>query len=213
VEYLIALAFGLFPVLGHFNDPAYDHLRLDETDRRRFSCERMTQARAHELHPGRVPEPGPRTGALNQGYAFVCVPRELPIDFRAPREEAILSNLSTTIAALTESAVAAVPNAHWTVDAFYPDRVMTAKLATAARTRLAERGAHVTNGVPLLAAGDLLVMRTMTIDKKFPVACRRFHDEGSLGPDDAFLAIVLVDSRETDLHAGICVNGNWRWLQ
>jgi hypothetical protein len=87
-----------------------------------------------------------------------------------------------------------------------------AKIAGAARGALAERGHTVSARVPLLAAGDLLVLRDMKTSRAFPHACRRMQELGSLGDDDAFLALFLVDAKETTLHGGVCLRGVWRWL-
>ncbi len=53
----------------------------------------------------------------------------------------------------------------------------------------------------------------MKPDEAYPLACRRYFAEGSLGPNDALLGILTRDRRETILHAGLCDRGTWSWLQ
>ena len=99
------------------------------------------------------------------------------------------------------------------MDTFYPDPRVASKISVAARTHLAESGRKVSDRVPLLAAGDLSVLAEMDLQKAYPLACQRYFAEHSLKETDAFIGLMLVDSRETQLHAGVCVRGEWRWLQ
>lgn len=212
MDFLLFLAYSLLPVIAHVNDPAYDFTR-DAAERRRYSCERLPQESAHRLFPGRVPEPAPRGVVWIQSDALHCEPRVLDVDVRSPRDEAILSTLTERVGSIAAAvASTAPPSTRWTVDAFYPNPRVALKVAAAARTALAEKGASVGNGVPVLAAGDLLVLRTLRASRAFPLACQRLVAEGSLAEDEAFLAIFLLDSRETQLHAGTCRNGRWEWI-
>ena len=47
----------------------------------------------------------------------------------------------------------------------------------------------------------------------YPLACARYFAEHVLGEKDLFLGLMLVDTRETQLHAGLCDRGQWRWLR
>ncbi|HCF60033.1 MAG TPA: hypothetical protein DFS52_18820, partial [Myxococcales bacterium] len=99
------------------------------------------------------------------------------------------------------------------VDAFYPQPEVAAKIAVASRTDLAERGQRVSDRVPLLAAGDLVVLGGMPPQQAYPLACKRYFDEGTLAEKDAFLNLMILDPREAQLHAGLCVQGKWTWLR
>lgn len=181
---------------------------------RNLDCTRMPQAQAHALYPGRVPEPAPRTQTLTDIDALVCKRRIIAYDERPARDELILTTLRQTTAALTQAAVAlGKRETLWYVDAFYPDARISSRIAVAARTELVERGARVSNKVPVLAAGDLLVLRDLRVPDAFPLACTRYAAEQLLNDHEALLAITLVDDRESQLHAGVCLDGQWQWLR
>lgn len=183
---------------------------------RNLECARMTQAQAHALRPGEVPEVAPRTaaGTLMQIDALACKRRYLRYGERSAQDEVILSSLSQMVGEITETASAlGDEDTLWHVDAFYPDPRVAQKISTAALTRLAESGRKVSDRVPLLAAGDLVVLRDLSSKDSYPLACQRYFAQGSLGEKDAFLGIMIVDTRETQLHAGVCMKGAWRWLR
>ncbi len=182
---------------------------------RNLDCARISEERAHELYPGIVPEPSAR-GSFIETSALACDNRIMQYGERAPRDEAILSTLSDAVGELTEHAAAVTPAAEratWVVDAFYPQPAIAAKIAFAAKTTLVGVGRTVSDRVPLLAAGDVLVLGRMPPQKSLPLACQRYFAEGSLGENDVLLGIALLDSRATVLNAGLCRRGEWRWLQ
>lgn len=200
-------------LLDLITDPSHAVL-LGRQELRNLDCQRMTQQRAHELYPGRVPEPPPRMMALENVDALICRPRIMEPGERAPRDEVILSSLRQSVGEIIDVAGAlGGDDTVWHVDAFYPDARVASKISSAARTSLAESKRQVSEKVPLLAAGDLVVLRDMPPEKAYPLACQRYFAEKALGANDGFLAIMLLDARETQLHAGVCLGGAWRWLR
>lgn len=195
------------------SDPASPFASRREA--RSLHCTRLSQVEAARLHPGEVPEAPARGANLSVTDALVCERAFLSEGERPARDEAILSNLGSTVEQVVQSAAALDerPDAVWHVDAFYPDAKVAAKISVAARTRLVESGRRVSDRVPLLAAGDVVVMSHLPFTKAYPTACSRYYAEGSLADPAIFLGIMIVDPRETALHAGLCVNGNWKWLQ
>lgn len=210
--FYLYLMSSLLVLAGHGGDPAWGFWQ-GRQELRNLECERMTQQRAHDLYPVRVPEPSPRTETLTSIDALVCSPRIVPFGERPARDEVVLTTLRARVAEFSQTA-SAVHNdvTTWYVDAFYPELTVATRIATAARTQLAERGMPVSNRVPLLAAGDLLVLRDLDVARAFPVACARYFAEHSLADKEALLGIALVDERVSELHAGVCRNGVWRWL-
>ncbi|MGQ0505940.1 MAG: hypothetical protein ACT4TC_11560, partial [Myxococcaceae bacterium] len=101
----------------------------------------------------------------------------------------------------------------WHVDAFYPQTAVASKIAVAARTALVEHGQRVSDRVPVLAPGDIAVLSRLSPKEVYPLACKRFFAEGALEDGDAFLAVMIIDPRETQLHAGVCRFGQWKWLR
>lgn len=197
---------------GRPYDPA-PGLWQDKSEARNLDCERVSRQRAHELHPGEVPAMPARMGNL-ESDALLCTRRIMRAGERPDRDEVILSSLRQSVGALVEVASALEPGPiTWHVDAFYPQPEVAAKISVAARTGLAEQGRQVSDKVPLLAAGDIAVLSRMEPREAYPLACKRYFAQHALGPNDAFLGIMLIDARETQLHAGLCVNGGWRWLQ
>jgi hypothetical protein len=194
-------------------DPASGQF-LGRQEARSLDCRHVTQAEAHALAPTRVPEPPARGGPLSETDALVCTRRFLREGARPARDEAVLSGLRGTVGEIAQVAGAlGGEGTTWHVDAFYPEPRVAAKVAGAARTQLAEAGRRVSERVPLLAAGDLSVLADLPPERAYPLACARFFAEGSLSPGQAFLGLVLLDPRETQLHAGVCLDGAWRWLR
>lgn len=202
----------LLPALADLAfDPAQDLLQTHQ-QARSLECVRISQAAAHDRYPGRVPEP-PARRLESDADAMVCTRRIMLEGERPPRDEAILSTLSQSVGEIAEVASATVPGRVWHVESFYPDAAVASKISVAGRTHLAERGQSVSDRVPLLAAGDIVVLGHLAPRDAFPVACARYRAEQSLGDGDALLAFAIVDPRETTLHAGVCVDGEWRWLR
>lgn len=214
METLLIMMLMPLPIFAdHVSDPA-PGIWQSRQDARNLECTRMPQAQAHALYPGQVPEPAPRTSTLTAVDALVCERRELRIGERPARDEAILTALRRRVGEITELAGAqASADTLWHVDAYYPEPRVASKISVAARVELAEHGHHVSDQVPLLAAGDLVVLRDFPAKDVYRIACKRYFDQKSLGPNEAFLGIMLLDARETQLHAGVCINGHWRWLK
>lgn len=211
--YLVWFVLFLPVFLGRSNEPS-PGITQSKQESRNLDCVRMNQARAHELYPGRVPEPAPRQSSESIVDALICSSRYIDLDERPARDEALLSHLRRNVGELTDAAsTLGTSKTTWHVDAFYPDARVAGKIAVTARTELAERGRKVSDRVPLLAAADLAVLHPLPPEKAFPIACKRYFAEKSLDTNDAFLAVTLVDPRETQLHAGVCLDGEWRWLQ
>lgn len=212
MDFLILLLLPLPVALDLATDPAND-VWQSRVERRSLECVRMSQTAAHERFPGRVPEASARMNE-SDADALACTRTIMVEGERPARDEAILSRLRQSVAEIAEAASATVPaDRVWQVESFYPQPAVAAKIAVAARTHLVERGKAVSDRVPLLAAGDVVVIGHMPPREAFPVACARYYAEKSLGSGDAFLGIMLVDPRETQLHAGLCLDGQWRWLR
>ena len=196
-------------------DPLPGVFRTKE-DAANMDCRRVTQAEAHALHPGEIPEPASRTLAGSTTDVLTCRRRFVRLGERPARDEVILTSLRETAADIVRAAVAqadAKAPVTWHVDAFYPSIEVAAKIAVAARTELAERGHKVSDRVPLLAAGDIATLSRLPPRDAYPAACSRYFAEGVLTDGDAFLALVIVDPRETQLHGGVCVHGEWKWFR
>lgn len=184
-----------------------------KAERRNYDCTRLREDDAARRYPGQVPAPPAREIAGGSGDVLLCSTRYLETNERPPRDEAILWSLSTQVSELTDSARAlAPPTTTWHVDAFYPSPRVAQKIAVAARTTLAERGALVSDRVPTLAAGDVSVLVALPQSELYRTACARSFATEVLGADEAFLGLMIVDPRETALHGGVCLRGEWRWL-
>jgi hypothetical protein len=180
---------------------------------RSLDCERLTQARAHELYPAEVPDSAPR-GAYADIDALVCRPRFLDPGERPARDEAILSTLSDSVAQIAQLAAAAGEGvATWHVDAAYPESAVAAKIAVATRSDLVQRGHRVSDRVPVLAAGDIAVLARLPPRQSYSLACARYQAERGLADSDALLNLMILDERETQIHAGLCRRGRWKWLR
>ena len=180
---------------------------------RNLECNRLSQAMAHEQFPGVVPDLPPR-GSYSNIDALVCTTKMTEPGDRPARDDAILTTLRTSVGEITRLASARAPETTtWHVDAFYPQLAVAQKISVAARTDLAERGHTVSDRVPVLAAGDIAVLARLSAAKAYPLACKRYFTEKVLVEPDAFLGLMIIDARETELHAGICLRGVWTWLK
>lgn len=211
--YLLTLLLLPLPTFAvRANDPA-PGVWQSRTDARGMDCVNLGQALAHERYPAEIPDlPARRLdGPAN---TLVCTRRFLPPDERRPRDEAILSQLGASVLELTQAATAlAPPGLTWHADAFYPDEQVGQKIAVAARMALAETGHVVSDRVPLLTGGDIAVIGRMAPQDGYPLACSRYYAEQVMGMKDAFLGVMILDGRETQLHAGTCIAGTWRWIR
>ena len=194
-------------------DPA-PGIATGQNEARNFECERVGQVEAHDRYPGDIPPVPARNDTESKVDALLCQARFVSLDARLPRDEAILSRLRMSVGALTQLASALHPgDVVWHVDAFYPEPTVAMKISVAAKTALFEHGRAVSDRVPTLAAGDISVLIRMPPKQAYAVACKRYFAENVLGARDVFLGLMIVDARETQLHAGVCQAGQWRWVQ
>ena len=199
-------------LLGRINDPSPGFTQ-SKAQSRKLECAALSQARAHELYPSEVPELPPR-GSNVPAQALACGQRYLDYGERSARDEGILSSLGKSVSELVQAANALVPgDVTFRVDAFYPEPAVAAKISVAAKMALVERGRKVSDRAPLLAAGDVAVLWSLPPRAAFPTACARYAAEKALKDDEVFLGLMIIDSREMQLHAGVCVRGAWKWLQ
>lgn len=182
---------------------------------RSLACRRLPEVEASEQYPGQVPAPMARGANWRDVTAMVCERTILEPDERGRRDEALLGELSSSVDELVYMARSAESSGDgvWHVDAFYPDEKVASKIAVAARTTLVAQGARVSDRVPVLAAGDVMVLTRLRLKEALPLSCARYFAEGSLGNGERLLALMILDARETALHAGLCRDGEWRWLR
>ena len=212
--WLYLLLFYMPSLVESARDPVEGWLP-SEIALRDLDCTPMTTEGAQAVAPGRVPEASPR-GDFMDRRAVLCRERLMPQGVRRPQDDAILSELRATakeLAALVEALDPPQRERTWQVEVFYPDASVAHKIGFAVKNALLDRGRRVSDRVPTLAGGDILVLATLSPQTAYQLACTRYAALGSLGPNDALLAIVLRHPRETALHAGICLDGRWRWLQ
>lgn len=210
--FLVVMSFVV--LLERTSDPSAGVMRSKQ-ESRNLECQRISQAEAHARHPVAVPEPAARaTSAVTD--ALDCQRLYMREGERPARDELVLSSLRKDVSELIATAAAKIPNGQsvvWHVDAFYPEQAVAAKVAVAARTQMAELGFAVSDRVPLLAAGDIAVLGRMPPQQAYPVACSRYVAQGLLDDNHVFLGFMLVDAREGQLHAGLCMRGKWTWLR
>lgn len=209
---LLLLPLPAWITLG--NDPAPGIMQT-KAESRNLDCRRISAPLAHQRHPGVVAEPSPRGSYIDSG-AVICRGRVMQYGERGARDEVILSNLSASAEVLAQAASAlefVLPTDTWLVDSFYPEPTVAAKISFATKVSLVARGHRVSDRVPVLAAGDVLVLHRMPAMEAYPAACARYCAEGGLGDNEVLLAVALIDARETILHAGLCARGAWKWVR
>lgn len=182
---------------------------------RRLDCERLSTEAAATRYPGEIEPERPR-GDYVERDVVRCHPRLMRPGLRAPRVEALLTELERhaqqvagRVGALGANGTART----WLVEAHDPDVQVVGKLRFAVQNALLGQGLRVSDRTPRLAFADIDVITRLPPTQAYAAACRRYAENGSLGPDEALVALVNRDRRETGLHAGVCVDGGWTWLQ
>lgn len=206
---------GLYSLLFLFRDDPAPGLRHSKAESRRLDCTWLDDHAASARRPGQVTT-APPSGDSVERSVMLCAERLLAPGVRSEGDEAVLRELQALTNGIAASASSRFPdlaNSTWLVEAFHPSALVSAKLIFAAKNALSARGMAVSDRLPTLAVGDAGVLTTLAPLSAYPAACARFAASGSLRPTDALLTLVHLDSRETILHAGICVNGAWSWLQ
>lgn len=210
------LVFGLMMGAVPFppTDPAPSLFRSRKASRN-LECERLTVERARELRPGELPPAKPR-GEFLERDVVVCAERLLRPGLRDPKDDAILATLEDRVSEVATAAIAARPELEtrtWLVETYYPNAPVVTKVSFATKNALMQQGLSVSDRVPTLGAGDIQVLTRMRPEEAYPAACQRYLSKGDLKENDALLAVVSRDPRETILHAGLCVDGNWTWIR
>ena len=147
---------------------------------------------------------------------LICTERLMKAELRSPADEAILSNLDKTaqdIAALATAARPELKAATWLVESHTANPEVSAKLSFAAKNALVLQGLTVSDRTPILGFDDLNVITRLPPLEAWPAACLRYSQTGSLKQDDALLATVVLNPKETILHTGVCAQGVWTWLR
>ncbi len=202
---------------------------LEETvgeERRALDCEPLSMDGARHYAPGELGESSPR-GDFFDRRAVVCRERIMSSSvrrsdddagqgLRGPQDDAVMLGLRHTareLASLVGQLTPFEQQRTWLVEAHYPGTAVSQKITFAVKNELLDRGFRVTDRAPTLAVGDIEVLGQLDPARAYPLACERYVATGSLRPGDVLLAVVLRDPRETALHAGLCVDGKWRWLR
>ena len=197
-----------------WSDPAPSMLRTKDASRN-LECVRMDAQTASLSHPGDISPPGQRGDFMDRSV-LLCTERLMRPGLRQPRDEAILSTLDARtreIAATARSLYPQLEGRTWMVDTHYPNTQVSSKITFSTKNALMGQGLSVTDRFPSLGAADIQILTRMPPDQAFPAACRRYHDAGIVGPEDALLTLIIRDQRETILHAGLCAQGHWAWLR
>lgn len=210
---IFLLCLLILPFVLH-TDPSASAFR-SKARARTYECAAMSALEGDAQRPGQVVLSPPR-GDFVERDAVICTQRLMRPGLRAPRDEAILDGLDALTAELATNATGRRPDLAertWLVEAFYPSAQVAAKLAFATKNALMHQGLSVSDRTPILNAADVDVLTHLDPEVAYPAACRRYDQIGGLDADDALLAVVALDPRETILHAGLCVDGQWTWVQ
>ena len=125
---------------------------------------------------------------------------------RADQDEAILSDLNSHAIKTATTAIEAFPDVkQWRVAVHYPVIAVSYKINRAVWVALKEKRVQVVaesrySEVEPFPAEPLLA-ENLKCDKHF-----------GLDSSQTLLNIQLVDPNETQLHAGVCHKGAWKWL-
>ncbi len=209
----ILVALGLVAATAP-QDPAPSLVR-SKTDSRQLECTRLDVQTGSEERPGQIAPTKPR-GEFQERGAVLCQERLVRRGVRDDQDEAVLRTLEATTGALAASAVAEHPELAgrtWLVEVHYSHGDVAHKVDFGTKNALVAQGVAVSDRTPRLGAGDVEVLTRLEPFDAYPAACQRYAANGSLGPNDALLAVISLDPRSAELHAGTCVDGAWSWLR
>lgn len=209
------IALGVLLTVPFFGPDPAPSLTRTLSEARQYDCRVVEQDVLARERPGLVRTPRPRGGFGERTYV-VCTEALLPPDARHPRDAAVLERVGEMTEELASVAAATWPDLSersWLVEVYYPNAQVSPKIAFATKDALVRKGLRVSDRTPLLAAGDVEVLTRMPPSQAYPAACARYARTGSLGADDALLAVLVRDPRETILHGGVCADGTWTWLR
>lgn len=211
-----ALFVVLFPMptmLSLTDDPAPGLFTSIETSRR-YECRRIAPDALRRDNPGVIEAPNDR-GDFIEEAAVICDEPAMGADERHPRDTAVLAGLSATTRSVARqlAARAGADARTWLVEVHYPEPTAVSKISFATKAELMQEGLRVTDRLPVLAVGDVEVLSRTPPLEAYPLACKRYFAKGRLEASDAVLSLLVLDSRETTLHAGLCEEGRWTWLQ
>jgi hypothetical protein len=189
-------------------------ITLPPSERRRYDCERLSVAEARASQPGQLPPEKPRGSYVDRSLLY-CQARILAPGVRSGLDDVLLHALEDRATSLAEAAArwATLGDRTWLVEVNVPTAEMGPKIGFALKTALMRLGLSVSDRAPTMSAGDVDVITRMDPMQAYPAACRRFSDNGSLRDSDVLVYAMILDPRETELHAGLCLNGGWAWLR
>ncbi len=209
--FLIALA--LVPFV--FRADPIPGIRTRRQDTRNMDCERISGELGAQRYPGVIPEARPR-GDFLEREVVACKERLMRPGLRDTPDAAILDSLqlqATELAAAARTTRPDLAERSWLVEAHHTNPQVAAKVTFAAKNALGRQGLLASDRAPVLGVGDIDVITRMAPERAYDAACQRYAANGSVGPGDALLAVILIDPRETILHAGVCADGGWQWLR
>jgi len=205
---------GALSWLGFIGSDPAPGLFHDRDTARSLECERYPSRVAARTRPGDVLPPGPE--AVSEGDALLCRQRLIRPGVRHARDEAVLRDLRTHVSGVASQVAslrADLVDRTWLVEAFYPDADVGTKITFALKTALMRESLRVSDRLPLLSPTDIEIITRMKPSDAYPLACRRWSDTGQLRDTDVLVAQITRDLRETNLHTGLCIDGEWTWLR
>ena len=183
-------------------------------DTRSLECHYMSQDEAAEKKPETVANTGGKSLYFEDQYIYCAQNVFLPGE-RIPRDEMILSQLSQTTRNAAALAIDKFPETKmWLVQTQYADNLNLAqKFDFAAKIELKNRGAGVSDRIPLLSASDILTTLSQNFFESSGMICEKWK----VSPEyfqtkPAILTLFTLSDKETQMHAGVCAEGSWTWL-
>lgn len=202
LELLLLLVFALPFTVELLHDPS-PGLTRTVTSSRQTECRVLSREEVEARNKAQIVE------AVNEdevsGTYLHCEQRIFSAGERHARDEEVLARLSQDSARIAASAIEQFPNSKWVVSVHYPVLVLKDKIEKATVVSLKEKQA-------LVYAKHAFHSKTaFPIDAELAskLNCQRHY---SLEDGYTLLEVVLADARETQLHAGVCAKGGWKWL-
>ena len=178
-------------------------------------CTPLDEQKRAEEHPDRLAQPHPRGDYFSRSVE-TCAEKVFREGVRDARDEAVLADLGREAAAITQAVLGSRPDLReraFLVEVHYPSGAMAHKIRFATQDALMGAGLTVSDRRPALTAQDVVVLSQMPPERAYAGACARYAASDGMGPQDALVAVLVRDARQTGLQAGVCADGRWMWLR
>lgn len=209
---IVTLPFAIPLLFETFQDPG-PGLLTPITSARGRDCRSITREEGTRIRADAVAEASDKSSYFEENFTH-CRSPVFSQGERPKRQEAILAHLSESVTYAVTKAQDAFPKMQtWYTEAHADDTSLARKANFALKVELRSRGSNVSDAILSLPASELVAAQSIHRLNLPEDICQRMTRTKLLPNDSALLLLASLDENETQLHAGVCQGGIWRWLR